>query len=296
MKKRMLEYLGIFIFVLCFISCNGSNTPGESTGFLGSSLSCPSASLWPDGAWVRYKQIRLDSEGNSSEGTLQVSAVGKEMVDNTPYYWIELREDKKDGGVVITKFLASENTAFNPIESMNFWDDIKRIIIQENTNTPEEIPAPHLKRFTPTFVESVKSRRFGNVNDVVEPEITELPDITVTVGGKELNCPGKRVVRKFTSMVNLGFLHLEDTTESATELYTHPEVPFGGIAKVTHTSTTFTVNKLRPEEEPKAPIRFENSMVLEDFGISGAKSQIIGTPVEKEVLPFPFLKGKTQHS
>jgi len=256
----------------------------------------PSAALWPDGAWALYKQTKLDTDTQRIQGTLKVSSVGKETVEGQPYYWIELREDRQDGGVTITKFLARDRSQYNPDESFVFWDDVKRIIIQEGTNTPEEIPSQHLKRFAPSFIESGKARRFGNVKDIDPPVISTLPDITISPGGKSLLCTGKRHARKYISEVNLGFLHLQDISESSTEYYRNASIPFGGIARVVHSSTTTTANKLKTEEPPKPPIHFENSMELEQFGTSGAISQIIGEPVEKQVLPFPFLKGAQTQS
>ncbi|MBN1355529.1 hypothetical protein JXA40_04565 [bacterium] len=251
----------------------------------------PSAKLWQDGAWVLYSQTRTDSESDPVQGTLKLSAVGKEILDGKPYYWLEIREDRQEGSVIITKFLAAEKQDFNPDQSFVFWDDVKRIIIQEGNNTPEEIPSQHLKRFAPSFIESGKAKRFGNVKDIDAPEITSLPEKTFTVGGTNLLCRGKRFNRTFISEVNLGFLHLQDTTESKTEYHASNSVPFGGIVKVTHESTTTTVNKLKPEETPKAPVHFENTMELRQYGTSGSVSQIIGEPVEKQILPFPFLKG-----
>jgi hypothetical protein len=251
----------------------------------------PQASLWPEGAWLIYQQERLDSDGKQFTGNLKVSCVGRESIENVPYYWLELREDKADGGVTITKFLASERKNFNPDESFVFWDDVKRIIVQEDMKTPEEIPAQHLKRFAPSFIESGKSKRFGNVQDLTPPEVTDLPEKSVTLDSKQLKCSGKKSHRKFMSTVNLGFLHLEDTSEVTTEYYISPEIPFGGIVSVTYSSTTSTVNKLKPEAEAKAPVQFSNVMQLKQFGLTGATTQIIGDPIEKQVLPFPFLKG-----
>jgi len=249
----------------------------------------PSASLWGDGAWALYKQTRVDIEGREISGSLKISSVGKEMVENKLYHWIEIREDNEDG-VIITKFLTAENPTYNQKEGFKFWSDIKRIIIQENSQTPEEIPLQHLKRYSPTFVESSKSKRFGNVKDQHTPEFTELPEIKLTINNKEISGSGFKSKRIYTSSVNLGFLNLEDTTESTTSYFTNPEVPFGGLIKVIHSSKTLSLNKLKPEEQ-KPPQSFENTLVCTAYGKTGAETQIIGEPVEKQVMPFPFLKG-----
>ena len=248
------------------------------------------AQLWPDGAWVLYEQTREDTDGSQVKGTLKVSSIGAEMVDGKPYYWIEIREDNQTG-VKITKFLAAENAAYDPMTSFVFWDDIKRIIIQENNKTPEEVPAQHLKRYTPVYIESSKSKRFGNIKDTDQPQISEIPETSFQAGDKQITAKGMKITRRYTSSVNLGFLNLEDTTESSTEYFRSPDVPFGGIVKVTHSSQTSSINKLKPDQEAKPPQVFNNTLVLTQFGMSGASSQIIGEPVEMKVLPFPFLKG-----
>jgi hypothetical protein len=288
MEVRMTKINRFALLLVC---------TGFFLGFAGcGTQETPSAALWPDGAWALYKQTKLDTDNQRIQGTLKVSSVGKEIVDGEPYYWIELREDTQDGGVTITKFLAKENAQYNPDDSFVFWDDVKRIIIQEGTSTPEEIPSQHLKRFAPSFIESGKARRFGNVKDIDPPDISILSDITMSPGGKSLLCNGKKHERKYISEVNLGFLHLQDISESSTEYYRNASVPFGGVTKVIHSSTTTTANKLKADEPAKPPIHFENSMELEQFGSSGAISQIIGDPVEKQVLPFPFLKGAQTNS
>ncbi|GEM_PF-5743374 len=252
------------------------------------SSSVPDAGLWTDGAWALFEQTKKAADGKETKGTLKVSAVGKEMVDGKPYHWLEIREDTSDG-VKITKFLATESAAFDPMKSFTFWDDVKRIIIQENSKAPEEVPPEHLKRFAPSFVESLQSKRFGNAKDVTQPTVTDLEPLTLKIGNQDLVGAGKKYSRSFTSSVNLGFLNLEDTTESGTEFYISKSVPFGGMIKVTHSSKTSQVDKLKPDQAPKPPIVFENSMVLKDFGTSGATSQIIGEPVKMQVNPFPFL-------
>ncbi len=258
------------------------------------SLSCspkelPSASLWKDGAWVLYEQSTRNTEGEKITGSLKVSSVGKEMIENTLYHWIELREDNQNG-VIITKLLVSEASAYDPRKSFVFWDQVKRIIIQENSQTPEEIPEQHLKRFIPNFVESSKSKRFGNVADQSPEQFKEIPDVQLTINKQKVTAKGYELARNYTSSVNLGFLNLEDTTESSTAYYLNPDIPFGGLAKVDHASTTSSINKMKQDEEPKPPNRFNNSLICTAFGHSGATSQIIGDPVERQVLPFPFLK------
>ncbi len=266
------------------------------SAFIGCSRSeVPQATLWPDGSWVLYDKISKDSEGNEFTGILKVASVGKEMVDNKPYYWIEIREDSPEL-IRITKFLAEEQKNFSAQDGFQFWGEIKRIIIQENSQTPEEIPAQHLKRYAPTFVESTKSRRFGNVKDQTAPTTTELPELRMTLNGQEVIGKGIKSSRVFSSGVNLGFLNLEDMTESTTEYYIDGKIPFGGLIKVVHTSLTTSVNKSKPDQEQKPPVRYENTLTLTQFGTSGAISQIIGEPVMKEILPLPFLKPSTKKS
>lgn len=262
------------VLLLCF-GC----TPKEA----------PVASLWSDGAWVLYEQSSLDATGKEVTGTLKISAVGKEMIEDKVFHWIEIREDNQKG-VVITKILASEAPVYDPRSSFVFWDQVKRVIIQENSQTPEEIPEQHLKRFIPGFVESSKSKRFGNVKDQEPEQFKELPDATMTINKQKITAKGYELVRHYTSSVNLGFLNLEDTTESSTTYFLNSDVPFGGLVKVEHSSSTSSLNKMKPNEEPKAPNRFKNSLICTAFGNSDATTQIIGDPVEKQVLPFPFLK------
>ena len=277
----------IFLFCFCFVIV--------TLHFGCQTMKVPDAKLWTDGAWALYKQIITDENGKTTQGTLKISSVGKEMVDGKPYYWLELRIDNKKG-VVITKFLASEKKDYNPDDSFLFWNDIKQIIIQTDAKTPERIPENHLKRYAPDFIESSKSRRFGNVKDLQDPKINKLPEKSITVNGSSVVCTGKEFSRKYESSVNLGFLHLCDTSEIKTRYYHSSQVPFGGIVEVSHSSVTISENKLKPEEEPKPPVVFENALILENFGTSGAESQIIGDPVEKQVLPFPFLQQGNKNS
>jgi len=253
----------------------------------------PTAALWTDGAWVLFDQTRKNVDGSETSGTLKISAVGKETVDGNLYHWIEFREDNEQG-VKLTKFLTTERVNYNIKDGFNFWDQIIRIIVQENSGVPEEIPQQHLKRFSPSFVEHTKSKRFGNVKDAFPPKTSELSPINITVGGKNLKCSGTKYERKYSSEVNLGFLNLEDTTESASEYYTHSDIPFGSLVKVVHTSTTSSVNKLKPDQAPKPPTHFVHSLTLKSYGSKGAASEVTGEPVEKQILPFPFLKGGAQ--
>lgn len=274
-SSRMIKLLA-FTLILTSVGCS----PTE----------LKDATLWTSGAWALYDQTRIDSDGTQVKGTFKVSAVGGENIDGKPYYWIEFREDN-ESGVKITKFLASETVNYDPLASFVFWDDVKRIIIQENSKTPEEVPAQHLKRYAPTFIESIKSKRFGNIKDTDQPQVIDLPESAFKISDHDFKVKGTKTTRKYTSSVNLGFLNLEDTTESSTEFFRVQELPFGGIVKVTHSSSTTSVNKLKPDQEPKNPQVFENTMIMTQYGVSGATSQIIGEPVEMKVLPFPFLKG-----
>ncbi len=269
---------GVVFLMACFLGCQPEKAPPPS--------------LWTEGAWAIYSQNQISTDGKAFTGKLKVSCVGSEMIDGTPYYWLELRKDKADGGVTITKFLAKEKKNFSIKNSFVFWDDVKQIIIQEDSKTPEKIPPQYLSRFAPTFVESVKAKRFGNVKDIKPEKISDLPPKSFSIDGKNIQCTGKKFHRKFVSSVNLGFLNLEDTSEISTEYYASNDVPFGGIVYAKYVSTTQTVNKAKKSGEPKPPVHFENTLQLERFGATGAKSQIIGTPVEKKIMPFPFLNKK----
>jgi hypothetical protein len=112
---------------------------------------------------------------------------------------------------------------------------------------------------------------------------------TFDVNGQEVTASGVRNVQHFTSSVNLGFLNLEDTTKSSVEFYRNPDLPFGGIVFVNFSSHTTSVNKLKPDAPPKPPQSFSNEMKLKAYG-ENAESQIMGTPSEMEVMPFPFLE------
>lgn len=247
-----------------------------------------SATLWNPGDWALYDIQRLDTNGEEMQGTLKISAVGQEMIEGQPYHWLEMREDS-DLGVTITKFLAREKEYFNPEESFTFWDDIKRLIIQKDANQPEEVPEQHLRRYAPHFIESGSAKRYGNVENISPPKKEILPETEFTVNNTPVPVQGISTAQHFTSSVNLGFLNLEDTTESSVKFYRNPDLPFGGIVQVKLSSTTTSVNKLKPEAPPKPPQVYEIDMTLKAYG-NGAESQIIGTPVEMEVMPFPFLE------
>ncbi len=156
-------------------------------------------------------------------------------------------------------------------------------------NTPEQVPQQHLKRFAPFFVEDSSARRYGNVQNIEPAVKTALEDENFSVNNTQLTGKGVRNTNHFTSSVNLGFLNLEDTTESSVEYFVNPEVPFGGILKVVYSSSTSSINKLKPETPPKPPQSYKNTMFLKSFG-NGAESQIMGEPVEMKVMPFPFLE------
>ncbi|MBN1879972.1 hypothetical protein JW823_07670 [bacterium] len=248
----------------------------------------PSATLWSDGAWALYDIDRLNTDGTVTQGTLRLASVGKEMVENQLYHWLEIREDS-DNGVKITKFLAKEKPLFNPENGFTFWEDVKQVIIQEDANTPEQVPQQHLKRFSPYFVEDNSTRRYGNVQNIEPPRTSILENQTFTVNETPVTCSGVRNTSHFTSSVNLGFLNLEDTTELSVEYFLQSDVPFSGIVKVSYNSTTSSVNKLKPETPPKPPQAFRNTLTLKSYG-TGAVTQIMGTPVEMKVMPFPFLE------
>ncbi len=252
----------------------------------------PTASLWSDGAWALYSLDRTNTDGTSTQGTCRIADVGKEMVDNKPYHWLEIREDSADG-TKITKFLASEKPDFSLETGFTFWDDVREIIIQEDTNTPERVPEAHLKRYAPYFVEASAVRKYGNVQDIDPPTREDLEEKIFVVNNVDLSCTGVRKTSHFISTVNLGFIHLEDTTESYVEYYNHPEVPFGNLVNVTFKSTTESENKLKPDSPPRLPQQYENQMTLQSYGL-GAQTQITGQPIEMEVMPFPFLEAARQ--
>ena len=259
----------------------------------GCSSEVPTASLWTDGAWILYDIQRIDTDGDKISGTLKVSSVGNEFIDGNPYHWIEMREDSQKG-VTIKKFLAKEKENFNPRESFIFWDDVQKIIIQTNSETPESIPAQHLKRFAPTFIQSAKANRFGNAENVSPAEFKELPEKNFSLNGSDVSSKGYHISRHTKSSINLGFLNLEDTTKATTEYYISPNIPFGGIVSVKHESTITSINKTKPDQEPKPPVFWETRLTAKQYGMNGAKTQIIGEPIEKQVLPFPFLKGDSK--
>jgi len=271
--------------IFLFSGCGGQNS-SESTPV--------SAHLWQNGQWALYDLNRLDTEGVETKGTLKISSVGSEQVDGQPYFWLELREDSENG-VEITKFLAKEKADYNPENGFTFWDDVKRIIIQKDTNRPEEVPVQHLRRYSPHFIENSGSRKFGNVENNSEPVRETIDPREFTVNGKPVKVSGHRNVQHFTSTVNLGFLNLEDTTDSSVEYFQSNDLPFGGIVSVNFSSITTSVNKLKPDAQPKKPKEYRNSMQLKSYGLN-AESQIIGTPTEMKVMPFPFLEAARKSS
>ncbi len=252
------------------------------------------AQLFKIGDWMLYDLNRINVDGTETQGTLKVAAVGQELIEGQAYFWLEMREDSAEG-VKITKILAREKPLYNPDDGFTFWDDVKRIIVQEDTNQPEEVPSQHLRRFIPHFIEGSGAKRFGNVEDLDPPERSVLPEKTFEVSETTIGATGIRSVQHFTSSVNLGFLNLEDTTESSVEYYRSTELPFGGIISVNFVSKTTSVNKLKPDAPPKPPQNYSNSMELKAFG-TGAESQIIGTPRDMEVMPFPFLEAARKNA
>ncbi|MGB3976126.1 MAG: hypothetical protein WBM02_11480 [bacterium] len=289
-RSRLLSSLIISLAMVFIAGCGTSIDVEEPSRSEAGGI--PSATLWADGAWALYSLNRTNTDGTTTEGTCRIAAVGKEMVDNKPYHWLEIREDSVDG-VKITKFLALEDPDFSLENGFTFWDDVKQIIIQENTNTPERVPEAHLKRYAPHFVEGNVARKYGNVQNIDPPTHENLEAKVFAVNDAELVCTGVRKTSHFVSTVNLGFIHLEDTTESYVEYYSHPDVPFGGLVSVTFKNTTESENKLKPDSPPRPPQYYENQMTLQSYGL-GAQSQITGQPVEMEVMPFPFLEAAMQ--
>ncbi|MCD4653541.1 hypothetical protein K8T06_06360 [bacterium] len=277
----VLFFAGIFLFA----GCNEKETPTALSS---------SAQLWNDGQWTLYDLNRTNTDGVETLGTLKVSSVGNEVVEGKTYFWLELREDSKNG-VKITKFLAREKNSFNPDSGFTFWEDVKRIIIQKDTGKAEEVPSQHLRRYSPHFIEGSGAKRYGNIEDIDPPEVEILDAREFTVNNDPISVAGKRNVQHFSSAVNLGFLNLEDTTESSVEYYRSTEIPFGGIVSVDFSSITTSVNKLKPDAPPKPPKQYKNSMRLKSYG-SGAESQIIGDPIEMEVMPFPFLEAARKNA
>jgi hypothetical protein len=279
-QLNRIVILSVTVFLVYFAGCSPQPVEFET------------ASLFEDGAWALYSMRRVNTDGTTSRGTLRIAAVGNEILEGKMYHWLEKREDT-DEGVIITKFLAREKPDFDPDDGFTFWDDVKDIIIQEDMNVPERIPQQHLRRFTPAFIESSSVRRYGNIENIEPPTKEVLDEKMFTANGNEFYASGVRKTNHFVSSVNLGFLNLEDTTESFVEYYSHPDVPFGGIVSVLYKSSTESVNKLRPDTPPRPPQSYENSMTIQSFG-TGAESQIVGQPVEKQVMPFPFLEAAQQ--
>ncbi len=275
--------LVVTVILLFIAACGAPPVEHESQP-----IEAEAATLFENGAWALYDMERVNTDGTTSKGTLRIAAIGSELKNGQTYHWLEMREDTNDG-VTITKFLAKEKPDYEPSDGFTFWDDVQDIIIQIDTSVPERVPEQHLRRFTPAFVENSSVRRYGNIENITPPTRDILDEQTFVVNNSELTASGVRKTSHFVSSVNLGFLNLEDTTESYIEYFTHPDVPFGGLVKVVYQSNTESVNKLRPDTPPRPPQSFENSMLLKSYGL-GAQSQIVGEPVEKEVMPFPFLE------
>lgn len=251
----------------------------------------PIDAFFPDGSWTQYQMSVSDSEAGDVKGTLKISVVGHEKVDSVNYFWIEM--DQRTGASrTITKFLAGKLDAVNFSESFRFWGDVKRIVMKEGEERAQEVQELQLKRYIPSFVESKKTRRFGKAEDLQEPVIENFPVENISVNGESLECAHVSVRRRFVSRVNLGFIHMEDETEAVSEYWVSRKVPFGGLVKVEHRSSTLSRNMKNPEKDQDVPSVYQCSFLLTGFGNSGAETAITG-PVDAMQAPiFPFLKDK----
>lgn len=283
-----------FLLIACVLVYAGCTQPTDTPDTTSAPAVNVNAKLWNEGDWALYDINRTDTNGEKTHGTLKISSVGNDVIDGAPAHWLEIREDSENG-VKITKFLASEVANYNPENGFTFWEDVKRIIIQKDTSQPEEVPAQHLRRFTPHFIENGSTKRFGNIENIDPPTKEVLSEKEFQINETSITASGQKNVQHFVSSVNLGFLNLEDTTASSVEYYMSNQLPFGGIVSVNLSSHTSSVNKLKPDAPPKPPQHFENKMVLKAWG-NGAESQIIGTPTEMEVMPFPFLEAARKNA
>ncbi len=245
-------------------------------------------SVFKTGSWALY-DIKIKENADLTEGTLKVAVVGKEKVNDKDYYWLELVKTTDDGKS-ITRMLTTpkENIDYN--ETFVFWDDVNQVIIQQNDETPKKVSEVQIKKFIPNFVESGKTRRFGNAENITEPRIENLGTETMEIDGKTLETEKFNLEKRFVSRVNLGFIHIEDTTESSSAYWRSDKVPFGGLVKVIHTSETESINKKNTKAPKKEPEQYESAFMLKDFGHSGAVSAIQGDPEEMEGPVFPFLQ------
>jgi hypothetical protein len=279
MVRRRVLTIGFGVMLVLFMShtaCNQTTPEKAEKGAAG-------------GAWVLYDAEIDNGTGTLVKGSIKVSEVGTEKVEGKQYTWFEI-EETFGGKTKITKFLARPAEALDLKKSFNFWEDVRRIIIKEGKQA-REVPEVQLNKFMPSFVESNQTRKFRNATDLEPPKVTPLSEETIEVAGKSLKCAHQRIERKFVSQVNLGFIHIEDTTEMSSEVWTSDEVPLGHhLVKVVHSSTTQSVNKLKPDEAPKPPFKYRCNLVLKDFGSSGAVSAIKGEVKPMDVPVFPFLK------
>jgi len=244
--------------------------------------------------WVLYDAERDNGSGTFEKGTVKVSIVGKEAVSGAEYTWFEF--DETFGAQrEITKVLAKQADAFDPAQSFLFITDVKKIIVKTGDKPAQLVPDAQIRKFTPSFVESKQTRKFQNATDIMPAKSESLPEETLLVAGKDMKCSRTKMSRKFVSKVNLGFIHIEDTTTMETEMWQNPDVPFAPhLVKINHQSSTVSENKIKPDEPQKPPFQYKLNLTLKEFGTSGAVSAITGEPQQMEAPVFPFLKQGVQ--
>lgn len=241
------------------------------------------------GAWVLY-DVQKRTGVKSENGTLRLSLVGVEKREGALYNWYEFVE-QFDAGRVVTRFLALPAPEYNPVTEFNFWNtDVREVIIQRDQDGARQANETQLRRYAPVFLQARETIRFGNREDLDPPKIEELGNQEIALKDLSLSCRHILVTRNFQSQINLGFLHMVDVTQSHTELWLNDDIPLTGIARATHDSYTISENRKNPAAETREPLDYKIEIRVQEYGLNGAVTAILGQAVAMELPKFPFLK------
>lgn len=238
------------------------------------------------GSWVSYtaKNSGTPDDNSGNPVTIKVLVTGQEGSQ----FWYEVVTSTGEASSVV-KVLA------DPVESpdlrglMSPWTNVTRLITQNRGETPKEVPEGMRPQHLPKVVPAFKMLKPRDAKVTKGPEVSSQKATTVTAANKKLKLDVKRETRTEESTVNLGFIMMREQADMTLEVGANPDIPVTGVgsysAKVIMQSENQQPGKDPVRPEPKTVV---SELTLTDFGLTGAETQIKGTPEEMKAGAFPF--------
>lgn len=264
MKKIITIFAStpIVLVVFVWLLLSGS-ARAQSFDILGAS---------PVGSWQTREQIDTNRKGKQTGTKIKTSMIGKEQRNGKLHYWIEMEVDsfkiKKNGK---RKSVGKTAIIKSLVPATMFKDDPENVIgnlrafgvetiIQNGDEKPMKMSA------SSGLIGS--AMKMANVE--IQHDYTELGTETVSVKAGQFNTSKMKGVGSVSSKI----LFKKVKVESDSTVWMSRKVPFG-IVKLE--GSTVTNGK-----------ETSQSAELLEYGTSGAKSAITGTPQEMPKIPNLF--------